>query len=179
MSGTKKEQNISDGYSREEVPCVICGIRDEESLFNTPESIVRLLVEMLEPYEGRVFDPCCGSGGMFVQSAHFIEHLHKSPQDVATFYGMEKNPTTIRLAKMNLAVHGLEEINALQVFTKDGIDPLLAQIKAEVENFEPDTSTAKGRAEIKSKAYKVILSKGVIDRAGADLVKGWKVKTHS
>ncbi len=68
----------------------------------------------------------------------------------------------------------IEKINALQVFTKDGIGPLLDQIKAEVEDFEPDVSTAKGRAEIKSRAYKVILSKGVIDRAGAELVKSWK-----
>lgn len=67
-----------------------------------------MIVNVIEPDHGNVIDPACGSGGMFVQSAHFIEHLHKNPQDVATFYGAEKNPTTIRLAKMNLAVHGLE-----------------------------------------------------------------------
>ena len=55
-----------------------------------------------------VLDPASGSGGMFVQSAHFIERMHKNPQEQVTFYGMEKNPTTIRLARMNLAVHGLE-----------------------------------------------------------------------
>lgn len=76
--------------------------------FFTPISIVQMIVNVIEPDHGDVIDPACGSGGMFVQSAHFIEHLHKNPQDVATFYGMEKNPTTIRLAKMNLAVHGLE-----------------------------------------------------------------------
>jgi type I restriction enzyme M protein len=76
--------------------------------FFTPVSLVQMLVNVIEPDHGDVIDPACGSGGMFVQSAHFIEHLHKSPQDVATFYGAEKNPTTIRLAKMNLAVHGLE-----------------------------------------------------------------------
>ena len=76
--------------------------------FFTPVSLVQMIVNVIEPDHGDVIDPACGSGGMFVQSAHFIEHLHKSPQDVATFYGMEKNPTTIRLAKMNLAVHGLE-----------------------------------------------------------------------
>lgn len=76
--------------------------------FFTPVSLVQMLVNVIEPDHGNVIDPACGSGGMFVQSAHFIEHLHKSPQDTATFYGMEKNPTTIRLAKMNLAVHGLE-----------------------------------------------------------------------
>jgi len=76
--------------------------------FFTPVSLVQMIVNVIEPDHGDVIDPACGSGGMFVQSAHFIEHLHKSPQDAATFYGMEKNPTTIRLAKMNLAVHGLE-----------------------------------------------------------------------
>lgn len=76
--------------------------------FFTPVSIVQMIVNVIEPDHGNVIDPACGSGGMFVQSAHFIEHLHRSPQDVVTFYGMEKNATTIRLAKMNLAVHGLE-----------------------------------------------------------------------
>ena len=76
--------------------------------FFTPVSLVQMIVNVIEPDHGDVIDPACGSGGMFVQSAHFIEHQHRSPQDAATFYGMEKNPTTIRLAKMNLAVHGLE-----------------------------------------------------------------------
>lgn len=76
--------------------------------FFTPVSLVQMIVNFIEPDHGSVIDPACGSGGMFVQSAHFIEKMHKSPQDVATFYGAEKNPTTIRLAKMNLAVHGLE-----------------------------------------------------------------------
>lgn len=76
--------------------------------FFTPVSLVQMIVNVIEPDHGDVIDPACGSGGMFVQSAHFIEQMHKNPQEVATFYGMEKNPTTIRLAKMNLAVHGLE-----------------------------------------------------------------------
>lgn len=76
--------------------------------FFTPVSLVQLIVNMIEPDHGNVIDPACGSGGMFVQSAHFIERMHKNPQDLVTFYGAEKNPTTIRLAKMNLAVHGLE-----------------------------------------------------------------------
>jgi len=76
--------------------------------FFTPVSLVQMIVNFIEPDHGSVIDPACGSGGMFVQSAHFIEKTHKNPQDVATFYGAEKNPTTIRLAKMNLAVHGLE-----------------------------------------------------------------------
>lgn len=76
--------------------------------FFTPVSIVQMIVNVIEPDHGKVLDPACGSGGMFVQSAHFIEGLKKNPNTQATFYGMEKNPTTIRLAKMNLAVHGLE-----------------------------------------------------------------------
>lgn len=76
--------------------------------FFTPISIVQLIVNVIEPDHGTVLDPACGSGGMFVQSAHFIERMKKDPTKLATFYGMEKNSTTIRLAKMNLAVHGLE-----------------------------------------------------------------------
>lgn len=76
--------------------------------FFTPVSIVQTLVNVIEPDHGKIIDPACGSGGMFVQSAHFIEKMKANPSDRVTFYGMEKNPTTIRLAKMNLAVHGLE-----------------------------------------------------------------------
>ena len=67
-----------------------------------------LIANVLEPKQGVVLDPACGSGGMFVQSAHFVERMKANPSERLTFYGLEKNPTTIRLAKMNLAVHGLE-----------------------------------------------------------------------
>jgi type I restriction enzyme M protein len=88
--------------------------------FFTPISIVQLIVNVIEPDHGTVLDPACGSGGMFVQSAHFIERLKKDPTKLATFYGMEKNPTTIRLAKMNLAVHGLEgRINKAITYYED------------------------------------------------------------
>ena len=76
--------------------------------FFTPVSLVSLIASVLEPGGGTVLDPACGSGGMFVQSAHFVERLHANPAEKLTFYGLEKNATTIRLAKMNLAVHGLE-----------------------------------------------------------------------
>ena len=75
--------------------------------FFTPVSLVQLLVNVLEPDHGKIFDPACGSGGMFVQSAHFMER-HQHNTNELTFYGNEKNKTTTRLAKMNLAVHGLE-----------------------------------------------------------------------
>lgn len=75
--------------------------------FFTPRSVVRTLVEMLEPYKGRVYDPCCGSGGMFVQSEKFIEGHGGRRNDIAV-YGQEINHTTWRLAKMNLAVQGID-----------------------------------------------------------------------
>jgi type I restriction enzyme M protein len=80
--------------------------------FYTPESIVKLLVEMLEPYNGRVFDPCCGSGGMFVQSEKFIEN-HQGRLDDISIYGQESNQTTWRLCKMNLAIRGIDASNIL------------------------------------------------------------------
>jgi type I restriction enzyme M protein len=91
--------------------------------FYTPTSVVRLLVEMLEPYEGRVFDPCCGSGGMFVQSEKFVnahrdyykkkngKKLTLNPSDRISIYGQESNQTTWRLAKMNLAIRGIDSSN--------------------------------------------------------------------
>ncbi|MDZ4768732.1 MAG: class I SAM-dependent DNA methyltransferase, partial [Chloroflexota bacterium] len=75
--------------------------------FYTPRSVVRLLVEMLEPYRGRVYDPCCGSGGMFIQSEKFIEQ-HGGNVDNISVFGQESNPTTWRLCRMNLAIRGIE-----------------------------------------------------------------------
>jgi type I restriction enzyme M protein len=75
--------------------------------FFTPTSIVKLIVEIIEPYHGRIFDPACGSGGMFVQSARFVENHKKNPTDEISIYGQERVAETIRLCKMNLAVHGL------------------------------------------------------------------------
>jgi type I restriction enzyme M protein len=92
--------------------------------FYTPGSVVKLLVQMMEPYEGRVFDPCCGSGGMFVQSEKFIkahqDHYKKKsngkklsldPTDHISIYGQESNQTTWRLCKMNLAIRGIDSSN--------------------------------------------------------------------
>lgn len=75
--------------------------------FFTPTSIVKLIVEITEPYHGRIFDPACGSGGMFVQSARFVENHKKNPNAEITLYGQEKIAETVRLCRMNLAVHGL------------------------------------------------------------------------
>src|SRR5216110_741685 len=75
--------------------------------FYTPQSVVRLLVEMLAPYKGRIYDPCCGSGGMFVQSEKFVE-AHGGRLGDISIYGQESNATTRRLAMMNLAIRGIE-----------------------------------------------------------------------
>jgi len=75
--------------------------------FYTAQSVVKLLVEMIEPYKGRVFDPCCGSGGMFVQSEKFVE-AHGGRRTDLSIYGQESNQTTWRLCKMNLAIRGIE-----------------------------------------------------------------------
>lgn len=75
--------------------------------FFTPYSIVRLIVEILEPFHGRVLDPACGSGGMFVQSAKFVERHNKSAVRELTIFGCEQKEETVPLAKMNLALHGV------------------------------------------------------------------------
>lgn len=75
--------------------------------FYTPRSVVSLLVDMLEPYSGRIYDPCCGSGGMFVQSEKFVEEHQGKIGDIS-IYGQEFNPTTWQLCKMNLAIRGID-----------------------------------------------------------------------
>lgn len=97
--------------------------------FYTPSCIVRTLVEILEPYEGRVFDPCCGSGGMFVQSAKFIDR-HKGNLRKISIYGQEANPDTWKMAHMNLAIHGLEA-NLGRVYADSFLDDQHPTLKAD------------------------------------------------
>jgi type I restriction enzyme M protein len=73
----------------------------------TPSSIVKLIVEIIEPYHGKIFDPACGSGGMFVHSGEFVRRHHKSPTREISVYGTEKMADTRKLARLNLAVHGI------------------------------------------------------------------------
>lgn len=73
----------------------------------TPASIVKLIVEVIEPYHGEIFDPACGSGGMFVHSAEFIRRHHRAPESEISVFGAEKMSDTLRLCRLNLAVHGL------------------------------------------------------------------------
>ena len=75
--------------------------------FFTPSCVVRTLVEVLKPFKGRVYDPCCGSGGMFVQSAKFVEN-HSGNISNISIYGQDSNPTTWKMAQMNLAIRGIE-----------------------------------------------------------------------
>lgn len=94
--------------------------------FFTPQSIVKLLVEVIEPYHGKIFDPACGSGGMFVQSANFVKsHCEKKSQimNEVALYGQEKGTSNIRTAKMNLAIHGLSgKINEVNSFYTDSFN---------------------------------------------------------
>jgi type I restriction enzyme M protein len=95
------------------------GAQDNGEFF-TPPSLVQTIVNVIEPDHGIVFDPACGSGGMFVQSSHFIEQRGLDTSHRVTFFGQEKTATTIRLAKMNLAVHGLEgDIREANTFYQD------------------------------------------------------------
>src|SRR2546427_1951418 len=75
--------------------------------FFTPASLVKLIVEVIEPYHGRIYDPACGSGGMFVQSANFVRRHRENPSTQISIYGQEKVAETIKLCRLNLAVHGL------------------------------------------------------------------------
>lgn len=75
--------------------------------FFTPTALVKLIVEIIEPFSGRIFDPACGSGGMFVQSARFVQNHQQNPSTDISIYGQEKTAETVRLCRMNLAVHGL------------------------------------------------------------------------
>ncbi|MEV8566034.1 class I SAM-dependent DNA methyltransferase [Streptomyces sp. NPDC051322] len=106
--------------------------------FYTPASVVRLLVEVLEPYEGRVYDPACGSGGMFVQSGKFVisrrgkDHTH----DLAV-YGQEANERTWRLAKMNLAIHGMDPKGVGERWADTFADDKLPDLKADFVMANP------------------------------------------
>ena len=94
--------------------------------FYTPRSIVQLLVEMLEPYKGRVYDPCCGSGGMFVWSEKFVTEHQGRLEDIA-IYGQELNETTWRLTKMNMAIRGIDaDIRRGDTLTNDQLPDLKA-----------------------------------------------------
>lgn len=79
---------------------------DEKGEFYTPDDLVWLITELIEPYQGKVYDPCCGSGGMFIQSYKFVE-AHQGNVDQVSIYGQEANPDTWKLAKMNLAIRGI------------------------------------------------------------------------
>jgi type I restriction enzyme M protein len=89
----------------------------------TPESVVKLIVEIVEPFHGRILDPACGSGGMFIQSARFVQEHKKNPAEEISVHGIEKISQTLRLTKMNLAVHGLSgDIREANTYYEDPHD---------------------------------------------------------
>jgi type I restriction enzyme M protein len=101
--------------------------------FYTPSSIVRLIVEILEPFKGRILDPACGSGGMFVHSADFVKRHQKAPEKELSIYGVERTRETWRLAQMNLAVHGL----SAKILDADTYrDPIFEEVMAEAKGFD-------------------------------------------
>ncbi|WP_406080419.1 N-6 DNA methylase [Micromonospora sp. NBC_00858] len=106
--------------------------------FHTPPSVVRVLVEVLEPYQGRVYDPCCGAGGMFVKSKKFIEaHAGRDHTDDIAVYGQEANERTWRLAKMNLAIHGMDPIGIGNRWADTFVDDKHPDMRADVIMANP------------------------------------------
>ena len=97
--------------------------------YYTPKTIVNLKAEMIQPYRGKIYDPCCGSGGMFVQSMKFIEAHHGNKKDISV-YGQEYTNTTYKLAKMNLAIRGImnwsvrPHVQILHIWVKMLIKPI-------------------------------------------------------
>lgn len=111
----------------------------------TPYSIVRLIVEILQPFQGRVFDPACGSGGMFVQCAKFIERHHDSASRKLSVFGTEKTEDTVPLTKMNLALHGLSgDIRQANSYCEDphnavgAFDYVMANLPFNVDKIKKD-----------------------------------------
>ena len=105
-------------------------------VFYTPESIVRLIVEIIEPYHGRILDPACGSGGMFVMSADFVERHGQTASSEISIYGVEKDRVTVNLNKMNLAVHGLSgDVREANTYATD-IKQLFPRVFAERGGFD-------------------------------------------
>ncbi len=93
--------------------------------FYTPTSIVQLIVEIIEPFDGKILDPACGSGGMFVQSARFVEEHHRTSTDRLSVYGQENVAETVKLCRMNLAVHGLGgQVRQANTYYEDPFDCL-------------------------------------------------------
>ena len=113
--------------------------------FYTPRSVVELLVNMLEPYKGRVLDPCCGSGGMFVQSEKFVKE-HQGMIENISVYGQESNQTTWRLCKMNLAIRGIDASQVKWNTEGSFLNDAHRDVKADFVMANPPSTTATGVA---------------------------------
>ena len=114
--------------------------------FYTPSCIVRTLVEILQPYEGRVFDPCCGSGGMFVQSAEFLKN-HQGKLQKISVYGQEFNAETWKIAQMNLAIHGIEA-NLGKVYADSFLEDQHPTLKADFILANPPFNLKEWKQEL-------------------------------
>lgn len=147
--------------------------------FFTPQSIVKLLVEVIEPYHGKIYDPACGSGGMFVQSANFVKSHSNGASQAANevaLYGQEKGSSNIRIAKMNLAIHGLEgKIDEVNSFYEDAFqsvgkfDFVLANppfnVKGKDKNGQIAIDPARLRGDIRYNYGLPLTGKGEISNA--------------
>lgn len=121
------------------------GQGSEKGEFYTPVSIVHLIAELIEPYSGKVYDPCCGSGGMFVQSIRFVEQHHGNRSEISVI-GQESNPDTWRLAKMNLAIRGISH-NLGDIATSTFIDDRHKDVKVDFIMANPPFNFKKWRGE--------------------------------
>ena len=116
--------------------------------FYTPSSIVRFLVEVIEPFHGRILDPACGSGGMFVQSARFVAEHRKNPASELSLFGQEKEGGTVNLCRLNLTMHGLEgDIRQAITYYEDPFDACGASIKPSPVASRHPLPVGEGRGE--------------------------------
>ena len=104
----KRRRLLTGGGGEIDAVTAFVELRKRPDEFFTPTSLVQLIVEIIEPYHGLIFDPACGSGGMFVQSARFVAEHKKSPTTELAIHGQEKVADTVKLCRMNLDIHGLE-----------------------------------------------------------------------
>ena len=137
--------------------------------FFTPASVVRVIVEVLEPYSGRVYDPCCGSGGMFVQTENFVAEHDGDPTGVS-IYGQESVEQTWRMAKLNLAVHGIDNtglgVRCGDTFVNDRhagvqMDYVMANPPFNIKDWARDDHDPRWRFGVPPRATRITLGSNI------------------